>query len=177
MLAASSIINIITNSLIVIEGLIKMTAFGCFFNKGAYFTDSLRGIDFVYCCAQLITTFYSPAQLNVLDYLGYLRPLRILTMFNTFKEERTALYESISDIFNILFVMILFWFVFAIFGIYIYRGKLNYCHHIVNFNVDHHQCEEENEEWHTYEVNFDDITQAIRALFILATLDEWGPIL
>jgi hypothetical protein len=53
-------VNVITNSLIIVEGFINMIAFGCVYNKGAYFSDSLRGIDFLYCCIYNITLFYQP---------------------------------------------------------------------------------------------------------------------
>lgn len=73
-------------------------------------------------------------------------------------------------------MMILVWFVFAIFGIQIYKGNMNYCGNVMNFYVDEHLCHLEHEHWYVYQVNFENILQAMSALFIISTLDEWGPI-
>lgn len=53
---------------------------------------------------------------------------------------------------------------------------MGYCGHPMNFHVDQHLCEEEHEEWKIYPVNFENIFQAMSGLFIIATLDEFGPI-
>ena len=47
-------------------------------------------------------------------------------------------------------MMILVWFVFAIFGIQIYKGNMNYCGNVMNFYVDEHGCHLENEHWYVY---------------------------
>jgi hypothetical protein len=51
-------IDIVTNSLIVLEGVIKMIAFGCFHEDGTYFNDYFRGIDFIYCIIHLVCNIY-----------------------------------------------------------------------------------------------------------------------
>ena len=38
-----------------------------------------------------------------------------------------ALIMSLYDILKVVFVMLLVWFIFAIFGITLYRKKLGYC--------------------------------------------------
>lgn len=112
-----------------------MIAFGCFNDEGSYFSESIRGIDFIYCCIYTISAIYPAPQLLFLNTIGLFRPLRILTIFSTFEEEKTALFKSISHIFSILSVLIMFWFIFAIFGVKIYRGKMAYCNEEMEFYV------------------------------------------
>lgn len=54
----TTLVNLVTNSLIIMEGFIKMIAFGCFNDSGSYFGDYIRGIDFIYCCNYNISTLY-----------------------------------------------------------------------------------------------------------------------
>lgn len=47
-------------------------------------------------------------------------------------------------------MVLLFWFIFAIFGMTIYRGKMGYCGEAINYEVSKEKCEEEKEEWIIY---------------------------
>ena len=46
----------------------------------------------------------------------------------------TALLESISGIFNVTIVVLLVWMMFAILGINLMSGKLNYCRTDISIN-------------------------------------------
>lgn len=52
-----------------------------------------------------------------------------------------------------------------------------YCKDIMNFNITKDDCDREGEKWMIFHHNFENIFEAIATLFIIATLDEWGPIL
>lgn len=43
--------------------------------------------------------------------------------------------KSFSDILRIFYVILLFWFIFAIFGMTIYKDKLGYCDSYFNYGV------------------------------------------
>mgnify|MGYP001807801043 CR=1 FL=1 len=58
--------------------------------------------------------------------------------------------KSLGDIISIFYVILLFWFIFAIFGMTIYRGKMGYCGEATNYGVSKEECEEEKEEWIVY---------------------------
>lgn len=47
----------------------------------------------------------------------------------------TALLESVSGIFNVAIVVLLVWMMFAILGMNLMAGKLNYCYSKESINV------------------------------------------
>lgn len=59
--------------------------------------------------------------------LRTLRPLRFISHNISMKLVVTALIESVSGILNVVIVILLVWMMFAILGINLMRGKLNYC--------------------------------------------------
>ena len=71
----------------------------------------------------------------------------------------------------------MFWFIFAIFGVHLFRGKMAYCNDKMNFNITKDDCDREGKKWKIFHHNFENIFEATASLFIIATLDEWGPIL
>ena len=70
----------------------------------------------------------------------------------------------------------LVWLIFAIFGVILYKGKLGYCQTSMNFGISKIKCLEDGEHWIVFVHNFENILQAISSLYIICTLDLWGPI-
>lgn len=79
--------------------------------------------------------------------------------------------KSLKDLINILIVQLMVWFIFAMFGVIIYKNKLGYCEYPLNFGVNQAQCEG---EWITAVHNFDNIFNAISTLWVVCTADGWG---
>lgn len=90
--------------------------------------------------------------------LSYLRPLKVTSTFGFFINERGAIMKSLGDILKIFYVILLFWFVFAIFGMAIYKNRLGYCDNYFNYGVGRKDCQG---EWKTYPHNFDNIIEAM----------------
>lgn len=82
-----------------------------------------------------------------------------------------ALIKAIPSICNVLLVCLVFWLIFGIMGVQLFKGKFYSCKdgngtrlavHIVN---NYSQCIEQNYTWTNSKVNFDDVIQAYLALF------------
>jgi hypothetical protein len=106
-----------------------------------------------------------------------LRPLKFLYLIPGLREITDALIKSVWGIMNVIFVMVMVWLIFAIFGITLYSGRMGYCEHRMAFHVSQAACIREGRVWETFPHNFENIIEALPTLFILATLDVWGDVL
>ena len=64
---------------------------------------------------------------KILRLLRTLRPLRFISHNRSMKILVSALLQSIGGIFNVSLIISLIWIMFAIVGINILKGKMNYC--------------------------------------------------
>lgn len=85
---------------------------------------------------------------------------------------------SIESIINVFLVCSIFWFVFAITGVQIFAGRFGRCLVSVSdptlANVSNkEECDNSSYYWRTREINFDNLGNALLALFHVATLDGW----
>lgn len=138
----------ICNSLIFLDGIIKSIAFGMISKENSYLNDLWKTCDFIFVSAYLIhqTLNVNYPQILFLLNLKYkqydhayscrnFRIMKFLSIIDTFEKEKNAIYQSLSDILNISFVLLIFWFVFGIFGITLYKGKMGFCEHELNFGI------------------------------------------
>lgn len=66
---------------------------------------------------------------------------------------------------------------FAVFSIMLYTDKMGYCEELINYDIGRNECEQEGKNWIVFKHNFDNITTAMPALFVISTFDGWGSIL
>lgn len=90
---------------------------------------------------------------------------------------RDALALSMTDIINVVVVLLGVWLMFAIFGMTLYKNQFTYCDDMMNFDVSERMCHNSNGTWINYKHNYDNITQALPTLFIISTFDGWGVIM
>ena len=69
----------------------------------------------------------SGVNLSILKLLRTLRPLRIITRNEEMKIMVTSLAESFLGIFNVLIICLCVFLMFAILGMNLLQGKLNFC--------------------------------------------------
>jgi len=62
-----------------------------------------------------------------LRLLRTFRPLRFISHNPNLKIVVNAILESLTALINVFIIIILIWIMFAIFGIFIFNGKLGYC--------------------------------------------------
>jgi len=65
--------------------------------------------------------------IKILRLLRTLRPLRLLHHNKSMKLIVTTLLESLTGILNMILVLFLVWLMFAILGVSLMKGKMNYC--------------------------------------------------
>ncbi|CAD8059210.1 unnamed protein product [Paramecium sonneborni] len=164
------IIQCLFNLLILIDAIIQIITYGAIAQDG-YFSSIWVSIDFVYVVSYFLYLASNHTALKWILYLGYLRPLKVTSTYGFFVNERGAIMKSFSDILRIFYVILLFWFIFAIFGMTIYKDKLGYCDSYFNYGVGRSECQG---EWKIYPHNFNNIIEAMQSLFVISTLDGWG---
>ncbi|CAD8144325.1 unnamed protein product [Paramecium octaurelia] len=164
------IIQCLFNLLILVDAIIQIITYGAIAQDG-YFSSIWVSIDFVYVVTYFLYLASNHSALKWILYLGYLRPLKVASTYGFFVNERGAIMKSFSDILRIFYVILLFWFIFAIFGMTIYKDKLGYCDSYFNYGVGRQDCQG---EWKVYPHNFNNIIEAMQSLFIISTLDGWG---
>ncbi|CAD8187842.1 unnamed protein product [Paramecium octaurelia] len=167
------IIKLICNLIILIDGILQIITYGLLSEDG-YFNSIWVFIDFFYIICYFLHIATQHEALEWMLFLGYLRPLKVTSTYGFFINERGAIMKSLGDIISIFYVVLLFWFIFAIFGMTIYRGKMGYCGEATNYGVSKEECEEEKEEWIVYQYNFDNILEAMQSLYVLSTFDLWA---
>ena len=101
------------------------------------------------------------------------RPIRILSRNEGLKVSIKALFVSIPAILRLMMIVILFFTIFAVMGITLFKGYFEYCmlspndsgkleQLILNDIIDNkYKCINYGGEWRTYYKNFDDLGTAL----------------
>ena len=135
----------IFNIIFLIEAIIKIIAMGLVFDEGTYLRDNWNKIDALIVICSFIE-FHNISQkyflknnietsvdfLKVLRLLRTLRPLRIISHDFHLKLIITALFDSISPIFNTLFILVVVLFIFSIVGISLFYTYFHNCYTLKN---------------------------------------------
>lgn len=88
-----------------------------------------------------------------------------------------ALLDSGGAIINVLIVIMIVWLMFAILGIQLFMGKFFRCSeepYLLHSKTD---CLKAGYEWKRFNANFDNVKEAMKALFIIATFEGWNDIM
>uniref|UniRef100_A0A7S1GW80 EF-hand domain-containing protein n=1 Tax=Hemiselmis andersenii TaxID=464988 RepID=A0A7S1GW80_HEMAN len=105
-----------------------------------------------------------------------LRPLRIIARARGLRILVSTLMSSIKPVMNTVGIALSVFAVFGVLGMQLLSGKMRFCSDPKVFLKENCVGETEDGElrmWMSHPVHFDDIVNAIRALFILATQDDW----
>ncbi|XP_055877041.1 voltage-dependent T-type calcium channel subunit alpha-1G-like isoform X8 [Biomphalaria glabrata] len=180
--------NYVFTFVFTIEMLIKVTAKGFFIGKHAYFKSGWNVMDGFLVIISLIDIFISITAssspkifgiLRVFRLLRTLRPLRVISRAPGLKLVVQTLLSSLRPIGNIVLICCTFFIIFGILGVQLFKGTFYYCRglnvtHVTNRN----QClEDKKNEWVNQKYNFDNLGQALMALFVLASKDGWVQIM
>jgi hypothetical protein len=113
-----------------IEMLMKMVAMGFILGKGAYFRVAWNILDGVVVIVSLIDLFAANSglrSLRTLRILRALRPLRVISRNENLKLVVNTLFKSIPELCNLLIVGVLFFLIFALFGVSNFKGNFYMC--------------------------------------------------
>ncbi|CAD8106693.1 unnamed protein product [Paramecium sonneborni] len=169
----------ILNSTIFIEFIIKSIAQGAFLDRGSYLNYTWKIVDLIYIIVYYVK-FFNIIDLPVfvvIETFLFFRPLKLLYRIKWVVRVRAALTQSLFDIINVFVVLLLVWLMFAVFSMMLYAGKMGFCEEQINYDIGQEECIKLGKEWRVYKHNFDNITTALPALFIISTFDGWGSIL
>ncbi len=123
----STISNYIFNGLFILECFIKIIHMGFVVGEHSYLGSSWNKLDFGIVCISIIDMSLTGVNLSIFKLLRTLRPLRIITRNEDMKIMVTSLAQSFLGIFNVLIICLCVFLMFAILGMNLLQGKLNYC--------------------------------------------------
>ncbi|CAF0755454.1 unnamed protein product [Rotaria sordida] len=115
------------------------------------------------------------SMLRVFRLLRTLRPLRVISRAPGLKLVVQTLLSSLRPIGHIVVICCTFFIIFGILGVQLFKGKFYYCAGEFARNVTtKRQCVEmPDHQWKNQQFNFDNLGQALLALFVLASRDGW----
>ena len=116
---------------------------------------------------------------KVFRLLRILRPLKLASKNEGLRISIQALLVSIPKVFNVLMISFLFFLIFGIIGVNYFKGRLYSCEsdHISELPfkiVTKWDCINSGGVWINYIVNFDNIVEAMAALFAMANAVGWA---
>lgn len=175
-------INFAISIIFLVEVVLKVIAFGFLFNgPGSYLREGWNIIDFFIAIASLAAAF-----IKVIRLIKVLRPLRMVSRYQGLQLSIKALIRSIPNIFNVMLIASIFFFIFGIICVSLYKGKFYDCkfNNIggigndpifseLNLHIDNKfDCINYGGQWLKADNNFDDIFEAILTLFQM-TMVGW----
>ncbi|XP_019621206.1 PREDICTED: sodium channel protein type 4 subunit alpha B-like isoform X5 [Branchiostoma belcheri] len=119
-----------------IEMILKMLGYGF----KTYFTNAWCWLDFIIVMASLVTAIPNlmgmgesvPESLKTVRVIRALRPLRAISRAEGMKVVVNALIGAIPSVTNVLMVCLVFWLIFAIMGVQLFKGKFFKCMDPIN---------------------------------------------
>ena len=162
------------------ESLVKAIAIGLVIDENSYLRENWNILDFFIVISSLIDLIFSGVNvpvIKILRLLRTLRPLRFISHNNSMKTVVIALLESVGHIFNVVVVVIIVWLMFAILGVSLFGGKLNYCSKNKYSFRTKEQCEINQGVWMKADSNFDNVPAAMMTLFVVSSFEGWPEIM
>ncbi|PIK39622.1 putative voltage-dependent T-type calcium channel subunit alpha-1H isoform X5 [Apostichopus japonicus] len=182
-----TISNYMFSLIFTVEMAIKVIAKGFMFGKHAYVNSGWNIMDgclVLVSWIDLIFSLFTSASpeifgiLRVFRLLRTLRPLRVISRAPGLKLVVQTLLSSLRPIGNIVIICCTFFIIFGILGIQLFKGKFFYCSGLdVKHVKNRTQCEDMKADWVNQQYNFDNLGQALMALFVLASKDGWVDIM
>ena len=148
------------------------------FSVRGYLSDSWNLLDGSIVFISLLSLLDSIESLNflrALRVLRALRPLRLLHRFPGMQVVVISLMKAGPAIINVMVVMLLFWTIFGILGVQVFKGTFYQCSPSETLaNLTEAECLAAGGGWLRYSPGFDNIFEAIVTLFEVRTLENWA---
>ncbi|XP_066447065.1 voltage-dependent L-type calcium channel subunit alpha-1C isoform X4 [Eleutherodactylus coqui] len=185
--------DIVFTTIFTIEIALKMTAYGAFLHKGSFCRNYFNILDLLVVSVSLISFGIQSSAINVvkiLRVLRVLRPLRAINRAKGLKHVVQCVFVAIRTIGNIVIVTTLLQFMFACIGVQLFKGKLYSCtdsskiteteckgKYITYKDGDVSQPMIQERNWENYKFDFDNVLDAMMALFTVSTFEGWPELL
>lgn len=167
-----------------LEMMMKIVAHGFLLGPGTYLKDGWNVLDgslVLVSWIDIIITYSSTSApevlgtLKVFRALRTLRPLRMIRRAPGLKLVVQTLLYSLKPIGNTVLIAAIFFVMFGILGVQIFKGKFYYCEG--NNNVKSKKECNSTVRWQNRMYNFDNLPQALISLFVISTRDGWVKIM
>ena len=122
-------LDVILTVIFGIEALMKIIALGFWWHKGSYLRDGWNVLDFfIVVISFLALANVGPGKaLRAMRTVRVLRPLRMVNRMPELQLVVNALMNSVPAVGNVLLICFLFFLIFAILGVNLFKGKLYAC--------------------------------------------------
>lgn len=180
-----SVSNYVFTFVFAIEMILKVMAVGMFYGPSAYFDSGWNIMDGLLVSVSIVDILMSLLSsgsprifgiLRVFRLLRSLRPLRVINRAPGLKLVVQTLLSSLKPIGNIVLICCTFFIIFGILGVQLFKGSFFYCEgpniRSVRNRTDCLAADPRN-MWVNRAYNFDDLGQALMALFVLSSKDGW----
>ncbi|KAJ7339584.1 hypothetical protein OS493_005987 [Desmophyllum pertusum] len=180
------------------EVFVKLVDYGAILHPGSYFRDAWNCIDaLVVSCAiaSLVMGHQDQSSIDpgskkavkVLRVLRVLRPLKAINKAKKLKAVFQCMVYSLKNVLNILIITILFLFIFSVIGVQLFQGKFFLCDDSSKMTEEECQgqyfeysdlsdlskVEIKDRAWEGQDYNFDNVFNAMLALFTSSTGEGW----
>ncbi|KAK3102999.1 hypothetical protein FSP39_015655 [Pinctada imbricata] len=185
--------DIFFTSVFTIEIIIKILSYGLFLHKGSFCRSAFNILDLIVVAVSLVSLSFPDNAISVvkiLRVLRVLRPLRAINRAKGLKHVVQCVIVAVRTIYNIMLVTCLLEFMFAVIGVQLFKGGFNSCsdgskltreechgQFIVYEDNDLNKPKVEDREWSNFDLNFDDVPQAMLTLFTVSTFEGWPNLL
>ncbi|XP_074617783.1 voltage-dependent L-type calcium channel subunit alpha-1D-like isoform X1 [Acropora palmata] len=187
-------------AIFALEVLVKMIDLGVILHKGSYLRSGWNIIDaFVVSCniAALLLDIGDRNEslekdaIKSFRVLRVLRPLKAINKSKKLKAVFECMLYSLKNVRNILLITLLFYFIFAVVGVQLFKGKFWFCNDLskmteeecrgkyfkynvgINSEIDLNDFKVMERKWDKHKFNFDSVPSAFLALFSSSTGEGW----
>lgn len=183
-----TIANYYFTFMFTLEMALKVIAKGLYYGHGAYLSDNWNIMDGALVGLSLFDLILSIVAdrsprifgiLRVFRLLRSLRPLRVINRLMGLKLVVQTLLLSLRPIGNIVLICCTFFIIFGILGVQLFKGTFYYCDgpdplEIMRTVRTKEDClMDHRSRWINRKYNFDNLGQALMALFVLSSKDGW----
>ncbi|CAD8082647.1 unnamed protein product [Paramecium primaurelia] len=172
-------IDLVVTIIFTAESLLKILAYGFLVNgEFSYMRDYANVLDFIVIIFSWVSIF-SDANLQIFKILRIfrvLRPLRLVSRSDSLKIAINALILSLSKIFNLILVSLVFYGMFGIFGTNFFKGAFYSCDisKVGEYQIiGKYDCFDYGGNWVNADYNFDNALNSISSLFVISTTEGW----
>eukprot|EP00736_Rhodelphis_marinus_P009837 Rmarinus@m.21844 len=112
--------------------------------------------------------------------LRALRPLRFVPRVPQIKVVVDTILATVPRLMKVSLIAVFLFFVFAVMGVQMWRGALDYCTNSsgeILYGISKNECEGENRLWQSPHYSFDHVGLGLITLFKVATLAGWSDIM
>lgn len=174
--------DIVFTVLFAVEATMKILAWGA----AVYFGNNWNNLDFAIVLVSILAL--ALPDFTAVRALRAFRPLRVVVRSKSIKVVVQALFYALPNIANVAMLTLLFYLIFAILGVSLYKNQFGACNDpqidaelncVGNFTATEeggNGTEVLDREWETPQANFDDVGTAMVTLFQVATLSDWASV-